>query len=194
MERIEERLSELETVVGGHSKDTEGRIVPTLLDSLTAAVGSMQAEVDALIAAPGNETLASFLDKMEDVSSLGLLTPLPPLPGTGVGSHLTPGAALLATETKVALVEAGQDAIDRLSAQLEEVGKMADVVDSQHIADAPRLAPKLAPLQANILTIANGYDALDARTKAALVAYNDIVALLSQKFVAWDARLSALEH
>ncbi|KNC55754.1 dynactin subunit 3 [Thecamonas trahens ATCC 50062] len=191
---VVDRLAALETRVGGQSRDGQGRIIPSMLDTLTNAVASMTAEVDDMVAGVGHEVLAEVVAKSEAAEAAGLLAPAYRPPGAPDKLKISPAARLLATETKIALVEAAEPFINSLSSALDELAGSKHVLDSVHIADLPRHAPELARLEELHLDASLQASGLDSATQATLQEYNEVMRLLSLKFVSWDATLRALDH
>lgn len=78
------------------------------------------------------------------------------------------------------------ESIDATCASLAELDRLKEHVNNAALTRVPSLVPRLRPIEARLAEQANEVAALQARTHALLAKYNDIMGLVSLKFIDLD--------
>lgn len=102
--------------------------------------------------------------------------------------------AVVSTKTKEDMIIAAESSLKEIGEQLRELDTYTEFLNTAAQQELPNVAAKILPLEQLTLTARDDADALSKRTAAVLGSYNEIVALLSRKFLLWDQALSALER
>ena len=102
--------------------------------------------------------------------------------------------ALLSTGAKEEIILAAEATLREIAEQLQSLHALGDFLNTPALQDVPTLAPKLAPLEKLNITNREELDKLSQRASAVMTSYNEIVALLSRKFLLWDRTISELER
>eukprot|EP00300_Choanocystis_sp_HF-7_P034226 c46837_g1_i1.p2 GENE.c46837_g1_i1~~c46837_g1_i1.p2 ORF type:complete len:201 (-),score=46.10 c46837_g1_i1:42-644(-) len=178
LEILQERLASLGRKIAGVSFDSDGRLIRKSLDSLCSSVAAMTKELSDIVRSPGNGSVQVLFDQYLAAEAQKL-----------VGDESSDSVLWLSFEAKLALVEAFADSVDGCCAQLTEIARLKGAINDDALARVPLLTTKLAPLEARLVEQAAAVAAMQERTHAVLLRYNDVMSLVSQKMVAYDAAL-----
>ncbi|XP_022105871.1 dynactin subunit 3-like [Acanthaster planci] len=110
--------------------------------------------------------------------------------------HLDPEVTeklTLTEDAKADIILAEETQLKKLAGLLEKLQGMRDVLDSEHTKGAPAFRDKLQPLVTVQLDQKEHADRQSKEVSELLEAYNNIVTLISQQFVQWDAVMTRYE-
>ncbi|XP_033633811.1 dynactin subunit 3-like [Asterias rubens] len=170
--------------------DTRIQILEELIyskDSSVKTESSTLKVVDSLSSV--KQSLSGLATGKERIQALWKIT-------DELNSNLTPEAVsklALTENAKADIILAEEDQLKSLTVLLEKMKGMTDVLDSQHTKGAPAVQEKLQPLTVIQLSQQERADQQSQETKQLLESYNNIVLLLSQQFVQWDAVMTRYE-
>jgi hypothetical protein len=102
--------------------------------------------------------------------------------------------AVIPTKTKEEMIISAEASLKAIAEQLRELDSYSEFLNTGAQQELPNVATKILPLEQVNLASRDDLEALSKRTAAVLGSYNEIVALLSRKFLLWDQALSALER
>eukprot|EP01147_Barroeca_monosierra_P009672 gene9672-1884_t len=164
---LEQRVAQLEHELGSSPE------VP-LKDALHSAFQHMQKLVQE------HEHIKQLWEQYAAIEKL--------VPPEGLDSFTTPDPI------KAQILLADEERIKESGRQLEAVSHREKFVNSEAIQEAPSYNIRLKPLRAvhirQMETVRNHQD----RVSVLLQAYNNIVMMLSQQFVQWDALITQAER
>lgn len=102
--------------------------------------------------------------------------------------------AVLPTSAKEEIILSAESALREIGNQLQELDKLGDFLNTPAQQDLPSLFSKISPLEQAHISSRDDLEGISKRSSALLASYNEIVALLSRKFVLWDQVVSSLER
>merc|ERR1711973_151742 len=100
----------------------------------------------------------------------------------------------LSDDAKADIIIAGESQIKQCIDQLKDVEDLKKIVNTEHLSDLPTLSAKLEPLVEIHLQQQEENAVLTERLSTLLIAYNNIINVLSKQFIQWDGVLSQMEQ
>jgi len=104
-----------------------------------------------------------------------------------------PEKASLDVKTKRAIILSSEDYLENTSKELTFVQENEKYINSDDLQGVPALQKKLSPLELQSYNLQEQTLAQNAQLESLLLTYNDVVKLLSEKFVYWDTVLTRWE-
>ena len=181
MHLLADRVAQLEHVVFGPrglQQQEDEQQKKKQQQEAGAVVAAVNAQMGGL--AGKHEIVKSFWAAFADISAL--------LNGPAFQD------AVISTKNKEDMVIAAEASLKGISEQLKELDSFSAFLNTAAQQELPNVTSKILPLEQLTLTARDDLDALSKRTAAVLGSYNEIVALLSRKFLLWDQALSELER
>ncbi|ORZ09173.1 hypothetical protein BCR42DRAFT_484353 [Absidia repens] len=176
---FETRLRHLEHILAAEQLE---HLTRSTQNTLIQRCGQLSKDLNVLY--KNNKSLQDFANKYDPYSKL--LNP--------VNSTYDMERQLLQPETKMELVLAAYDDLERLANEVKQIKALEHVVNGSDFEAVEKLGPQLTPLE-----LAHGEQAyqlanVTARISQAMDSYNGIINTLSEIFIAWDDILSTMEQ
>ncbi|KAI8081459.1 uncharacterized protein BX664DRAFT_340440 [Halteromyces radiatus] len=175
---FETRLRHLEHIIAGDQIEHLSRSVQ---GSLTLRCSQLAKELNILY--KNNKSLQDFATKYDPYAKV--LNP--------TNSTYDMERELLQPETKLELVLAAYDDLERLANEVKQVKSLEHVVDGSDLK-VDKLGNQLSPLELDHEQQAKQLADLTSRISQAMDNYNGTINTLSEIFIAWDDVLSTMEH
>ncbi len=169
------RVAHLEQLVYGPGGPQSVKRSAAPLGTAVAAVGD---QLGAL--AQKHADVKRFCEAFEDIAAF-LDSP-----------HLRDAA--IPAKAKEEIVMSAETTLRDIAEQLKELDNHTAFLNTNAQQQLPNHSAKVVPLEQVALSARDDLDALSKRTGAVLSSYNEIISLLSRKFLLWDQALSALER
>ena len=173
---LSERVSQAEHILFGSSSESHDKKKATT--TLTDDVAHVHAKLAQL--SQQHEVVGRFWSTYGDIASF-LNSP-------------SFEDSLLSTGAKEEIILSAEASLKEISEQLHALDSLGDFLNPPAQQDLPTLFTKMSPLEQIHMESRDDLDAISKRLSALLASYNEIVALLSRKFVLWDQAVSSLER
>jgi hypothetical protein len=102
--------------------------------------------------------------------------------------------AILSTAAKEEIILSGEMTLRDIAEQLKQLESLGDFLNTPAQHDLPALCVKISPLEQVHISSREDIEGLSHRLNSTLTSYNEIVALLSRKFLLWDRAVSEIER
>lgn len=171
VQKLQHRLSSLENSINqdGVAPNSSGGI------SLAQQVDQLAAQVEAL----HGDKFKDFYDKYK------LLAPM-------LNNDVELKEMLISSDMKESILLSGHEDFLKTANMLESMGKLSPVLDKPPVADLAELEKQLDAAEASMAVKVDAVAALHQDVEAFLQHYNDIINLMSQKFLLYDAAAKVL--
>ncbi|KAI7856826.1 hypothetical protein BDC45DRAFT_566887 [Circinella umbellata] len=173
---FEARLRHLEYILAGQTN-----IPRNTKTSTTKRIDELKKELYTLYKT--NKPIKEFMERYD--THVKLLDP--------ADSTLAMERELLTTDTKLELLLAASDDLEKFAAQVRQVKSLEHVVSGSEYDALDTLGPQLSPLEAKHAEQAKQLDDITKRISQSMDSYNGIVNTLSEIFISWDDILSTME-
>ncbi|KAI9306692.1 hypothetical protein BJ944DRAFT_152256, partial [Cunninghamella echinulata] len=101
---------------------------------------------------------------------------------------------LLQPETKLELIFAAYDDLEKFAAEVKQIKLLEHVINGDDFTAVEDLGPQLTPLEVYHEEQVKKLNDITTRVSKAMDTYNGIINTLSEIFIAWDDVLSTLEN
>ncbi|KAI9492068.1 hypothetical protein BDB00DRAFT_830059 [Zychaea mexicana] len=173
---FEARLRHLEHIVAGQTN-----IPRSTKTSILKRIDDLKKELHTLY--KSNKPIKEFIERYD--AHAKLLDP--------ADSTLAMERELLTTDTKLELVLAACDDLEKFAGQVRQVKSLEHVVSGSEYDALDTLGPQLAPLEAKHAEQAKELAEVTKKISVSMDNYNGIVNTLSEIFISWDDILSTME-
>ncbi|KAI9316485.1 hypothetical protein BX666DRAFT_1951252 [Dichotomocladium elegans] len=174
---IETRLRHLEHIVVGQSN----QLPPQIKTTLIKRIDGLKKELHSVY--KSNKLVQEFVDKYDTHAKL--LDP--------TDSSLALERELLTTDTKLELILAAYDDLERFASQVKQVKGLEHVVSGAEYDALSVLGPELSPLEVKHAEQIKQLEEVTTKITKAMESYNGVVNTLSEIFIAWDDILGTME-
>ncbi|PRP89182.1 hypothetical protein PROFUN_01902 [Planoprotostelium fungivorum] len=170
LDSLSQRLRRLEEqLVGGEKTGTDQR-------DLIETIGIIQKQATDVLNTPG---VSTFLDTYAETR---------PILENPVSSDI------LGVLSKQSIVLSSEGRMRQSCRDLETIQSLDPYINSERLRAVPQLIERLVPLEIEHLKQCDDVSTVNTRHLEDLLnAYNDIISLLSEKFVYWDSSINAWE-
>ncbi|CDH56274.1 hypothetical protein RO3G_02478 [Lichtheimia corymbifera JMRC:FSU:9682] len=174
---FETRLRHLEHVLAGRANSIPRNTKTTLLKR----IDGLKKELNNVYRS--NKLMHDFVDKYEPHAKV--LDP--------TDSSLALERELLTTDTKLELILAAYDDMERFASQVKQVKSLEHVVSGSEYDALDTLGAELRPLEAKHMEQTKQLEQITLQVSQAMENYNGIINTLSEIFIAWDDILNTME-
>ncbi|CAO3622205.1 unnamed protein product [Cunninghamella blakesleeana] len=101
---------------------------------------------------------------------------------------------LLQPETKLELIFAAYDDLEKFASEVKQIKQLENVINGDDFTAVEKLGPQLTPLEVYHEDQTKKLNDITTRVSKAMDSYNGIINTLSEIFIAWDDVLSTLEN
>merc|ERR1712086_862639 len=108
--------------------------------------------------------------------------------------HNRDGAGSGAAQKTAGPQEIMRTSHDCMAAQLEQLGALEEFANTKVLQDLPQLEPKLSPFVTEHYDAQESHHGVSQKAMDFVTSYNDIMTMLSKKFLYWDQLLTAAEQ
>ncbi|KAF7727966.1 hypothetical protein EC973_006854 [Apophysomyces ossiformis] len=175
---FEARLRHLEQIVAGQQL---AHLERTTKNSLFRRIELLRKELRTVY--HNNKAINDFINKY--AAHAKLLNP--------ANSVLELEREILAPDTKLELVLAAQDDLEKFAAEVKQIKALETVVSGTEYEAVDKLGPEFAPLK--VAHAEQAKQLADVTEKIALLMenYNGVINTLSEIFISWDDILATME-
>ncbi|XP_002741729.1 dynactin subunit 3-like [Saccoglossus kowalevskii] len=173
-QKLEQRIKILENRICGHEqRGFKTKDNKKCIDALSSFLQSMNT------ATAGRDNINSAWKRLQEIDQ-----------------YLDPALSDTITmddDLKTEIILAEEEHLKKQGELLEQVTKMKDILDSEHLKVTPNMSEKMQSLSHINMDQKEELESLNGDAKQLLEAYNHIITLLSKQFVQWDETVTQYE-